>query len=116
MLRKGIVLASACYADAYIITPAKSFHSRPSVVATDTPASVFMSMPTPEDEAKAAWLVKLDAPVWGQAGRALDAVAAEAAAFNKMEEDCVAQVDLACEQLSREDEAKRQWLKRLVLP
>ena len=66
-----------------------------------------------EDDAKAAWLAKLDKPAWGNAASAMHSVAVEAAVVQQMEEDCVSGDDLARDTLSREDEAKREWLSKL---
>ena len=52
----------------------------------------------PEDAAKKAWLAKLDAPSWGKTADALDTVLAQ---------DCVAGVEVACDALSLEQEAKK---------
>jgi hypothetical protein len=66
---------------------------------------------TREEEAKRAWLARLDAPIWGpRAG------AADASEMAQLEQDCKMGVDTACAQLTREEEAKRVWLARLDAP
>merc|ERR1719506_3215914 len=66
--------------------------------------------------AKQAWLARLDAPTWGAAANTLANVASEAAYMAHMEEECVKGDDVACDELSREEEAKRAWLASLDLP
>jgi len=72
--------------------------------------------PTSEEAAKRAWLAKLDAPTWGAAATDLANVASEAARMEEMAEDCYKGDDVACDSLSREEEAKRAWLARLDAP
>ena len=60
-----------------------------------------------EEAAKRAWLAKLDAPAWGQAAAALAGVASEAAKIADMTAACDQGDDVACDNLSREEEAKR---------
>ena len=67
-------------------------------------------------EAKRAWLAKLDAPSWGQAAAALSSVVAEATQMAAAVADCDSGVDVACEELSNEDEAKKAWLTTLDVP
>jgi hypothetical protein len=69
-----------------------------------------------EEAAKRAWLAKLDAPTWGSAATAMANVASEAAHMAEMEEACDQGVEVACDELSREDEAKRAWLAKLDAP
>merc|ERR1719174_302237 len=71
---------------------------------------------TPEEAAKKAWLAKLDAPTWGNAATALANVASEAAHMAELEEECYKGDDVACDNLSREDQAKRAWLAKLDVP
>ena len=66
-----------------------------------------------EQDAKAAWLAKLDAPTWGAAAAALTSAVSEAASIRKLEADCAAKVDVACDSLFQEDEAKRAWLSKM---
>ena len=63
-----------------------------------------------EEEAKKAWMSKLDAPSWGKAADALTQVVAEAAEMSALVEDCNVGIEEACDQLNQEDEAKRAWL------
>merc|ERR1719482_1135842 len=72
--------------------------------------------PTSEEAAKRAWLAKLDAPTWGAAATDLAHVASEAARMEEMEEACYEGDDVACDSLSREEEAKRAWLAKLDAP
>ena len=69
-----------------------------------------------EQDAKAAWLAKLDAPTWGAAAAALTSAVSEAASIRKLEADCAAKVDVACDSLFQEDEAKRAWLSKMDVP
>lgn len=69
-----------------------------------------------EEEAKLAWLARLDAPTWGQAAAAVTQVAADASLFAAMEQACETGVQEACDSLSREEEAKREWLAKLDAP
>lgn len=69
-----------------------------------------------EEDAKKKWLAKLEAPVWGEAARAMITVAAEATKMAELSEDCDAGDSEACELLSKEDEAKIAWLKKLDVP
>jgi hypothetical protein len=67
-------------------------------------------------DAKRAWLAKLDAPTWGTAATALASVVSEAAHIADMTEACYEGDDVACDNLSREDEAKRAWMASLDVP
>ena len=69
-----------------------------------------------EGEAKASWLAKLDSDTWGKTASALETVVSEASGMKQMEDDCNVGIEEACDQLSREDEAKRAWLNRLDTP
>jgi hypothetical protein len=71
---------------------------------------------TSEEAAKTAWLAKLDAPTWGTAATALAGIASEAAYVADMTEACDDGDEVACDSLSREDEAKRAWLAQLDVP
>ena len=69
-----------------------------------------------EEEAKAAWLARLDAPAWGSLASASVEVGAIrsdfAAAMAVLEDRCNAGIDAACEVLSVEQRAKAQWSTR----
>ena len=69
-----------------------------------------------EEAAKRKWLSRLDAPSWGQAATAINTVVAEATQMAALTADCDAGVEVACEELSKEDEAKRAWLAKLDVP
>ena len=69
-----------------------------------------------EDEAKRAWLAQLDAPTWGRAAAAVSKVAAEARKMAALSNACHSGENVACEELSNEDAAKRAWLANLDLP
>ena len=69
-----------------------------------------------EDVAKAAWLAKLDAPTWGKAAKALVDIAGQAGASAAMEKACDQGVEVACDGMSREEEAKRAYLAKLDAP
>lgn len=69
-----------------------------------------------EDEAKEAWLARLDAPSWGKAAKMMATVAQEASVMQEMTEACDQGDDNACESLSHEEEAKKEWLARLDVP
>merc|ERR1719199_1194173 len=69
-----------------------------------------------EEEAKCAWLAKQDVPTWGKAATAFASASSEAAQMAEMTAACDAGVQLACEDLSREEEAKRAWLAKQELP
>lgn len=81
--------------------------------ATAPPTSVATMS---EEEAKAAWLAKLDAPTWGKTAEAVAEVAKEALEMAEMTEACDSGDNIACDSLSREDEAKREWLGKLDIP
>ena len=66
--------------------------------------------------AKAAWLAKLDAPTWGKASAALINIAGQAGASAAQEADCDRGVEVACDGMSREEEAKRAYLAKLDAP
>ena len=68
------------------------------------------------DAAKAAWLAKLDAPTWGKASAALINIAGQAGASAAQEADCDRGVEVACDGMSREEEAKRAYLAKLDAP
>ena len=61
-----------------------------------------------------AW--QLDAPAWGAAAKAMSTVAAEAAQFQALTEECDKGDNVACDTLSKEDEAKKAWLAKLDVP
>jgi hypothetical protein len=69
-----------------------------------------------EDEGKAAWLARLDAPTWGTAASALMDVAGSAAAQALLQARCDLGDDDACETLSTEEESKAAWLAKLDAP
>jgi hypothetical protein len=69
-----------------------------------------------EEAAKRKWLASLDAPSWGKAATTLANIAAEAAHMQMMEVACDEGDDVACDELSREEEAKRKWLASLDVP
>merc|ERR1719353_1495507 len=66
-----------------------------------------------EEEAKQAWLTKLDVPSWGAAATALASGASEAAQMAEMTASCNAGDAVACDNLSREEEAKRKWQAKM---
>jgi len=101
------MLGALCYATtAYILTP------------TGPPIAQRRVNPVmkSEAEAKAEWLAKLDAPAWGAAAKAMSTVAAEAAQFQTLSEECNEGDDKACDTLSKEDEAKQAWLAKIDVP
>merc|ERR1719506_3618258 len=69
-----------------------------------------------EEEAKRAWLAKLNVPTWGAAATTLASGASEAAQMAEMSAACDAGDKVACDNLSREEEAKRAWLAKLDVP
>merc|ERR1711965_601643 len=69
-----------------------------------------------EEAAKRAWLAKLDAPTWGKAAEAVAAASVDAVATQALEEKCDEGDAVACDTLSKEEEAKRAWLARLDAP
>jgi len=69
-----------------------------------------------EEQAKAAWLARLDAPTWGKVAVAMSAIAAEAEAVQELEASCNTGVEEACDTLSPEEEAKRAWLAKQDVP
>merc|ERR1719506_2497701 len=69
-----------------------------------------------EEEAKRAWLAKLNVPTWGAAATTLASGASEAAQMAEMSASCDAGDKVACDNLSREEEAKRAWLSKLDVP
>merc|ERR1719199_1581511 len=89
-----------------------------SAAASQTTGAAAPSEPArfSEEEAKSAWLAKVDAPSWGKAATALAGVASEAAKMAELEAHCDAGDHVACDELSREEEAKRAWLASLDVP
>ena len=90
-----------------------------------------------EAVAKAAWLAKLDVPAWGNSAKMTEAAAKAkwlasidiepswltgrsavppAEVMQVMEDDCLAGVDVACDMLQKEAEAKAAWLAKLDVP
>jgi hypothetical protein len=69
-----------------------------------------------EDEAKKAWLERQDVPTWGAAATTLAANAADAAEMAEMSAACEEGDQVACDSLSREEDAKREWLARQDVP
>merc|ERR1719460_551373 len=68
------------------------------------------------DQAKMAWLAELDARSWDKAATAFASVTSEAAQMAEMTADCYQGDMVACDNLSREQEAKRAWLAKLDVP
>ena len=73
-------------------------------------------MAVSEDEAKRAWLRKLDAPTWGKVGAALSEVVGQAIEIAALEERCETGEIEACNTLKSEHEAKKAWLAKLDVP
>merc|ERR1719199_1715924 len=69
-----------------------------------------------EEQAKNAWLAKQDFPTWGKAATAFANAASEAAQMAEMTVACDEGDEVACDNLSREEEAKRAWLEKLDVP
>jgi len=69
-----------------------------------------------EEEAKAAWLARVDQTTWGKAASAISEVAADAAQFAALTKQCDAGKEVACDALSKEDEAKKAWLAKIDVP
>jgi hypothetical protein len=65
-----------------------------------------------EEDAKKRWLAKFDAPTWGKAKAVVNEAADEAERLATLETHCTSGYDAACEELSREDEAKKVWLSK----
>jgi len=59
---------------------------------------------------------KGSAPAHGAAAKPMNMLAKEAAPFQMLIEDCDMGVATACEQLSKEEEAKKAWLAKLDVP
>ena len=68
------------------------------------------------EEAKRAWLAKLDRPTWGKAAKVLAGVMSEALDIAALAEKCDSGDDTACDSLSSEEEAKKAWLAKLDVP
>jgi len=85
-------------------------------VSEEDAKQAWLSGELSEEEAKKAWLAKLDGPTWGKAASALSLTVAEAGQVAEMTAECDKGVTVACDDLSREDEAKREWLAKLELP
>ena len=69
----------------------------------------------PSDEAaKQEWLKQLDTPAstWGAAAKGVSAVVSEANKMVELTDECDAGYDDACEALSMEAQAKKEWLAR----
>merc|ERR1719199_2417684 len=69
-----------------------------------------------EEEAKRAWLAKQDVPTWGKAATAFANASSEAAQMAEMTAACDEGDEVACDNLSREEEAKRAWLAKQDVP
>jgi hypothetical protein len=69
-----------------------------------------------EEEAKRAWLAKQSTPPWGVAATAHASGASEAPPMAETQAACSAGDMAACDSLSREEEAKRAWLAKQVVP
>jgi len=76
-------------------------------------ASARESRSQEEDEAKKAWLKRLDAPTWDEAAEVVKAVASDATEIAQLDEECATGDDEACDELSREDDAKISWIAQL---
>jgi len=66
-----------------------------------------------EEIAKSQWLAKLDAPVWVKSAVTMAEVASQATQIQALSEACESGVDEACDSLSKEETAKRDWLAKL---
>ena len=84
--------------------------------AAAAPAPVATSAGLSEDEAKAAWLARLDAPTWGKAASTLQGVADDMVQMAVLEEKCDQGQAAACDTLSKEDATKKAWLAKLDVP
>merc|ERR1719453_1787680 len=78
----------------------------------DTPSWGKMS----EEQAKKKWLAKLDAPVWGQAAKAMTTLVAEANKIADLTKESEEGDSTALAALTQENEAKRAWLAKLDVP
>merc|ERR1719482_1621539 len=61
-------------------------------------------------------MAKLDAPTWGKAAATVASAAAEAAQMAEMTAACDEGDEVAFDNLSREEEAKRAWLSKMDVP
>jgi len=101
------MLAALFYAaTAYILTS----NGAPAVQRRVEPAMIS------EDQARAEWLAKLDAPAWSAAAKAMSTLAADAEQFQTLSEECNQGATKACDTLSKEDEAKQAWLAKIDVP
>jgi hypothetical protein len=87
-----------------------------AVVACTSSSSDASAGQLTEEEARRAWLARLDVPTWGRVAAATATVAQEAAEVAALSDECVRGDDEACGRLAREEEAKRAWLARLDVP
>lgn len=69
-----------------------------------------------EEDAKREWLAKVSPPAWGQTAESLSQVASQAANVEQLAADCDRGDYAACENLSREEEAKKAYLAKLDVP
>ena len=83
----------------------------PSAIALEANADTADSPTVSDEEAKRAWLARLDAPTWGVAAKA----ASQAMDMSTIQAVAEGGMDEAPETLS-EEEAKRAWLARLDAP
>ena len=104
---------SAAHPDAALpIEPAAIFFTDASTLEVAAPLPTSLLMPD-DKKAKVKWLERLDSHAWGQAAEALATIAAEASEMARVDAACDAGVDVACAQMSKEEEAKRAWLAQL---
>lgn len=68
------------------------------------------------EAAHKAKLARVDAPTWGKAAAALATIASEAGILAAMSDACESGAEEACDDLSREEEAKQAWLAQLDAP
>ena len=69
-----------------------------------------------EEDAKRAWMTKLDAPTWGGAAAAMVDVAVQASEVVALTEACDSGDNVACDTLDNEEDAKLAWLAKLDAP
>merc|ERR1719337_663646 len=79
----------------------------------DEAKKAWMALASDLTAAEKAWMAKLDDTTWGKAAETGPSTVAEAAQMALTTAACEAGDEVACDELSREEEAKRAWMANL---
>jgi len=96
--------------------PASRLQPTSMTAACDEGDEVARDSLSREEEAKKAWLAKQNVPTWGKAATGFANAAPESAQMAEMTAACDEVDDVACDDLSHQEEVKRASLAKLDVP